>query len=87
MGQKTVKFKSSRHGSLPSEHHFLPLGHEPESCVTTPPHTNLHLTECIKKPEVHIVKPMVFPVVMYGRESWTIKEAEHPRIDAFELWC
>ena len=37
MGQKTVKFKSSRHGSLPSEHHFLPLGHEPESCVTTPP--------------------------------------------------
>ena len=37
--------------------------------------------------EVHIVKPMVFPVVMYGCESWTIKKAEHQRIDAFELWC
>ena len=36
---------------------------------------------------VHIVKTMVFPVVMYGCESWTIKKAEHWRIDAFELWC
>ena len=35
----------------------------------------------------HLVKPMVFPVVMYGCESWTIKKAEHQRIDAFELWC
>ena len=35
----------------------------------------------------HIVKAMVFPVVMYGCESWTIKKAEHQRIDAFELWC
>ena len=34
-----------------------------------------------------IVKAMVFPVVMYGCESWTIKKAEHQRIDAFELWC
>ena len=37
--------------------------------------------------QVHLVKPMVFPVVMYGCESWTIKKAEHRRIDAFELWC
>ena len=37
--------------------------------------------------EVHIVKAMVFPVVMYECESWTIKKAEHQRIDAFELWC
>ena len=37
--------------------------------------------------EVHLVKAMVFPVVMYGCESWTIKKAEHQRIDAFELWC
>ena len=37
--------------------------------------------------KVHLVKAMVFPVVMYGCESWTIKKAEHPRIDAFELWC
>ena len=37
--------------------------------------------------EVHLVKAMVFPVVMYGCESWTIKKAERQRIDAFELWC
>ena len=37
--------------------------------------------------KVHLVKAMVFPVVMYGCESWTIKKAEHPRTDAFELWC
>ena len=37
--------------------------------------------------KVHIVKAMVFPVVMYGYESWTIKKAEHRRIDAFDLWC
>ena len=35
----------------------------------------------------HLVKAMVFPVVMYGCESWTIKKAEHRRIDAFDLWC
>ena len=37
--------------------------------------------------KVHLVKAMVFPVVTYGCESWTIKKAEHRRIDAFELWC
>ena len=37
--------------------------------------------------EIHLIKAMVFPVVMYGCESWTIKKAEHWRIDAFELWC
>ena len=37
--------------------------------------------------KVHLVKAMVFPVVMYGCESWTIKKAECQRIDAFELWC
>ena len=37
--------------------------------------------------EVCLVKAMVFPVVMYGFESWTVKKAEHQRIDAFELWC
>ena len=36
--------------------------------------------------KVHLVKAMVFPVVMYGCESWTVKKAEHRRIDAFELW-
>ena len=49
--------------------------------------------QCIKKQKhhlpakVHIVKNMVFPVVMYRHEGWTIKKAEHQRIDAFELWC
>ena len=37
--------------------------------------------------KVHLVKAMVFPVVLYGCESWTVKKAEHQRIDAFELWC
>jgi len=42
-----------------------------------------HITSPTK---VHLVKAMVFPKVMYGCESWTVKKAEHPRIDAFELW-
>ena len=37
--------------------------------------------------KVHLVKAMVFPVVLYGCESWTVKKAEHQRLDAFELWC
>ena len=37
--------------------------------------------------KVHLVKVMIFPLVMYGCESWTVKKAEHRRIDAFELWC
>ena len=37
--------------------------------------------------KVHLIKAMIFPVVKYGCESWTIKKAEHTRIDAFELWC
>ena len=37
--------------------------------------------------KIHLIKVMVFPVVMYGCESWTIKKAEHWKIDAFELWC
>ena len=53
--------------------------------------TNLHSIlknrDITSPTKVHIVKAMVFPVVMYGCESWTIKKAEHRRIDAFELWC
>ena len=37
--------------------------------------------------KVHVVKAIVFPVVMYSCESWTVKKVEHQRIDAFELWC
>ena len=38
-------------------------------------------------PKVHLVKALVFQVIMYGCEGWTVKKAEHQRIDAFELWC
>ena len=41
---------------------------------------------CLKV-KVHLVKAMVFPVVMYGCESWTVKKAEHQRIDSSEVWC
>ena len=43
--------------------------------------------DIILSTKVHLVKAMVFPVVMYGYEIWTVKKAEHRRIDAFELWC
>ena len=53
--------------------------------------TNLGSTfksrDIILPSKVHLVKAMVFPVVMYGCETWTVKKAEHGRIDAFELWC
>ena len=53
--------------------------------------TNLHSilksTDITLLTKVHLVKAMVFPVVMYGYESWTMKKAEHRRIGAFELWC
>ena len=47
----------------------------------------LKSTDVTLATKVHLVKAMVFPVVMYGYESWTIKKAERRRIDAFELWC
>ena len=47
----------------------------------------LKIRDIILSKKDHLVKAMVFPVVMYGCESWTIKKAEHRRIDAFELWC
>ena len=47
----------------------------------------LKSTDITLPTKVGIVKAMVFPIVMYGCESWTIKKAEHQRIDAFELWC
>ena len=43
--------------------------------------------DIIQLTEFHTVKAMVFPVVMYSCESWTVKKAEHQRIDAFKLWC
>ena len=47
----------------------------------------LKCRDIILSTKVHLVKAMVFPVVMNGCESWTIKKAEHQRVDAFELWC
>ena len=53
----------------------------------TNPDSILKSRDVILPTKVHLVKAMVFPVVMYGCESWTIKKAECRRIDAFELWC
>ena len=54
---------------------------------STPGFLVYHQLPELSQTHVHQVKAMVFPVVMYGYESWTLKKAEHQRIDAFELWC
>ena len=67
--------------------------HEIKSCfllgrkIMTNPVSILKSRDIILPTKVHLVKAMIFPVVMYGCESWTKKNAEHWRIDAFELWC
>ena len=66
--------------------------HEMKRCLLPGRKAMTNLDSILKSrditlPKVHLVKAMVFPVVMYGCESWTIKKAEHRRIDAFELWC
>ena len=55
--------------------------------VMTNPDSILKSRDITLPAKVCLVKAMVFPVVMYGFESWTVKKAEHQRIDAFELWC
>ena len=55
--------------------------------VMTHPDSILKSRDITLLTNVHLVKVMVFPVVMYECESWTIKKGEHQRIDAFELWC
>ena len=55
--------------------------------VMTNPDSILKSRDITLPTKVCLVKAMVFPVVMYGCESWTIKKAEHQRVDAFELWC
>ena len=68
-------------------------GHEIKRCllfgrkVMTNLDSILKIRDLTLSTKVHLVKAMVFPVVMYGCESWTIKKAEHQRNDAFELWC
>ena len=67
--------------------------HEIKSCLLLGRKVMTNLDSIFKSRDnalptkVRLVKAMVFPVVMYGYESWTVKKAEHRRIDAFELWC
>ena len=67
--------------------------HEIKRCLTLGRKPMTNLDSILKSRDVtlptkvHLVKAMVFPVVMYGCESWTIKKAEHQTTDAFELWC
>jgi len=69
------------------------FSHEMKRCLLLGRKAMTNLDSILKRrditlpTEVHLVKAMVFPVVMYGCESWTIKKVEHQRIDAFELWC
>ena len=55
--------------------------------VLTNPYNILKIRDITLPTKVHLVKTVVFPLVMYGCESWAIKKAEHRRIDGFELWC
>ena len=64
----------------PALHNFQGPDTPPIHSTDTPEHSTLST-------KVHLVKAMVFPVVMYGCKSWTIKKAERQRFDAFELWC
>ena len=67
--------------------------HEIKRCLLLGRKTITNLDNVLKSRDitlltkVHLVKAMVFPVAMYGYESWTIKKSEHQRIDAFEQWC
>ena len=67
--------------------------HEIKRCLLLGRKVTTNLDSILKSRDVtlpkkiRLVKAMVFPVVMYGCESWTVKKAEHGRIDAFELWC
>ena len=66
--------------------------HEIKRCLLLGRQVMTNLDSILKSrditlPKVLLVKAMVFPVIMYGCESWTVKKAEHRRIDAFELWC
>ena len=67
--------------------------HEIKRCLLLGKKVMINLDSILKSRDVtlptkvHLVKAMVFPVAMYGCESWTVKKAEHRRTDAFELWC
>ena len=67
--------------------------HEIKRCLLLGRQAMINLDSMLKSRDitlptkVHLIKAMVYPVVMYGCESWTIKKAERQRIDTFELWC
>ena len=76
--------KITEHGDFsPEIKRCLLLGRK----VMTNLHSILKSRDITLPAKVRLVKAMVFPVVMYGCESWTVKKAEHQRTDAFELWC
>ena len=93
----------SRDGAVETVTDFIFLGpqitadgdcsHEIKKCLLLGRKAMTNLDSILKNNDItlptkiHLVKVMVFPVVMYGCTSWTIKKAEHQRIDAFELWC
>ena len=60
---------------------------EIEKILISQPRQHIKKKRHIFSNKIFIVKPMIFPVVMYGCESWTMKNAEHQKIDAFKLWC
>ena len=94
---------TNRRGNNGNSDRFIFLGskitadadcsHEIKRCMLFGRKSIINLDSILKSRDItmstkfNLVKAMVFPVVMYGRESWTIKKAEHQRIDAFELWC
>ena len=77
----------------PKSMQMVTVSHEIKRCLLLGRKVMTNLDSTLKsrditlRTKVHLVKPRVFPVVMYGCESWTIKKAEHRRISAFELWC
>ena len=78
---------TGEHGGLPSMGSHR-VGHDwSDLAAAAAANSILRSRDIILPTKVRLVKAMVFPIVMYGCESWTITKAEHRRIDAFELWC
>ena len=84
---------NQKHGQCIFKGLFSPHSHEIKRCLLLGRKVMANLDSLLKSRDitlptkVHLVKAMVFPVVMCGCESWTVKEAEHRKTDAFELWC
>ena len=83
LGRDTLRLQMSQIRSVAQ---LCPTLCNPVHC-STPGFPVLHQLPELTQTHVRLVKALVFPVVMYGCESWTVKTAEHRRIDAFELWC